>query len=156
MKTTTRSGRGGSRHPNWHLVAWLAPLSLVLAACATFGLREFRPAELAGEWIDVARSTPADTFVWLLRPSGEDRTLHIRGGVSDSRRSGSWHVSGRSSDGSRRGLCFSGHPGRSPASCVAFRMDTVSRRGGPQRRLILMGYPGRRHVGERTLLERVR
>ncbi len=151
MRRTTRTMERPAR-PGWRLLsAWLAPLTL--AACASFGHVGPRPAEVAGEWVDIARSTPADTFVWLLRPSGEDSTLHLRvGGAPVSRRSGIWYASGQWSDPSRRRLCFVAHPGRSARSCAAFRLESRRVDGGVRRTLTLVRH-GR---PERTLLERMR
>ena len=151
MLRSTRTTRWPARDGRL-LCLTLLPL-LTLAACASLGHVGPRPADVAGEWVDVARATPADTFVWLLRPSGADSTLHVRvGGTPVSRRSGIWYVSGEQPEASRRRLCFVAHPGRSARSCTAFRLETRRVDGSARRALTLV----RQGSPDRTLLERVR
>ncbi|MHB8839210.1 MAG: hypothetical protein ACYC7F_09695, partial [Gemmatimonadaceae bacterium] len=121
-----------------------------------------RPPELVGMWIDVEKTTAADTVVWLLGVGGDDRTLHLRvvrdtsGEIRikrEDRRYGSWYLSGALSDTGRRAMCFKKRP-RDGATCRQFRLDTIP--GPPvRRRLTVLGYPGEQRVSARVLVERL-
>jgi hypothetical protein len=140
-------------------------LPLLLAGCASSS-RWFhagpRPSELTGIWIDVEKTTAADTSAWLLGPGGDDLTLHFRvraGSAGEStiertqKRYGSWYVMGAVGDTAGRALCFQRRP-RDGASCRSFRLDTLA--GAPRRRrLTVTGYPGQHHTSERVLVERL-
>ena len=143
----------------------LVVLALSLVGCASNSLwfhGGARPPELVGTWIDVEKTTAADTLAWVLGVGGDDRTLHLRvlrdtaGDVrvkGDSRRYGYWYLSGALGDTARRALCFKERP-RDGATCRAFRLDTISGMP-PRRRLTVLGYPGEHHVSARVLVERV-
>src|SRR5476649_971444 len=87
-----------------------------LAGCATNSLLFHsgpRPAELAGIWIDVEKTTAADTSAWVLAPGGDDLTLHLKvraGGAGPSsvergeKRYASWYLAGAMSDTAGRAL----------------------------------------------------
>ena len=143
--------------------ALLATLS-VAAACSSGGLFSAgpRPPELAGVWIDVAKTTPTDTLAWLLESSGADRTLQVRytrdaaGALSreEQRRSyGVWYMDGRLQDSVGRALCFKPHA-RSGSTCYPFRLDTLST-SPVRRRLTVLGYRGNHSIADRVLVERV-
>ena len=121
-----------------------------------------RPAELAGEWIDSVKSTPTDSSIWQLTPSGDDRTLRLRlvqtseGRRFDSKSTdyGSWYLSGQLADTAGRALCVVRRP-RDGATCMQFRLDTVMRDNRPRRRLMILEYRGNRTTADRVLVERI-
>ena len=121
------------------------------------------PTALAGQWIDLAHTAPADTMIWVLAPNGNDDNLAIHiavasmGGVravEKMRHYGRWSLSGALADTVRRRLCFVHRPGRDGASCVEFHLDTVSTESGARRRLHLRRYPGEHQNRDRVLIER--
>jgi hypothetical protein len=127
------------------------------------------PAELVGQWIDSARSTPADTALWILGPSGADLSRHLRlrtgeaageaAGVSrfeegPTRRYGYWYLQGELGDAASRALCFTNRPGRSAPNCVSFDLDSTGAATGVRRRLVVRGYQGEHRTGDRVLLWR--
>jgi hypothetical protein len=131
-----------------------AAVLLCTAACASLP----RPAALAGQWADLAHSTPADTSVWILEPSGRDLVVRI---VADSagrnaapQPYGRWYVRGADGDSTRRALCITRRPGRDAPTCTRFALDTVMVYGHAVRRLRLLDYQGAHRRGERVLLER--
>lgn len=143
--------------------AVLATLSFA-AACSSGGLFSAgpRPPELAGVWIDVAKTTPTDTLAWLLESSGADRTLQVRytrdaAGVlsrdEQQRSYGVWYMEGHLQDTLSRALCFKPHA-RSGATCYPFRLDTLAT-ASTRRRLTVIGYRGNRSITDRVLVERV-
>jgi hypothetical protein len=147
-------------------VVWALAL-LGVGACSIGGTHLFstapRPAELAGLWVDSVKTTPVDSSLWVLAPDGADRTLRIRviraaDGTSHIDRHetnyGSWYLSGSLADTAHRALCFQ-QRARNGASCVRFQLDTVVSGARPRRRLIILGYQGNHHSGNRVLLERV-
>ena len=117
----------------------------------------------AGQWIDLAKTLPSDTMVWVLSPGGSDGLLRIalerdpEGGfkrVERRQHYGHWSLS---QDGAGLPmLCFNKRPGRQPPSCSSFHIDTLPADSGGQRRLIVRGYQGRHHAGDRVLIERRR
>ncbi len=139
-------------------------LAVLVAGCAASSLwfhAGARPPELVGVWIDVEKTTAADTAAWVLGAGGDDRTLHPKI-VRDSagrtrvqqydRRRGYWYLSGAVSDTAKRTICFKERP-RDGATCRSFRLDTLP--GPPvRRRLTVLGYAGERHVSERIFIER--
>ncbi len=143
--------------------AWA--LTLFLMGCASNSLWFHsgpRPPELTGIWIDVEKTTAADTVAWSLGTGGDDITLHFKV-LSDNagmtriehskKRYGSWYLSGDMRDTVARAICFQRRP-RDGATCRGFRVDTLP--GVPaHRRLTVLGYPGAHHVSERVLVERL-
>ncbi len=148
-------------------VACATVVTVALSGCvATLG-GEFRnhPSPLVAAWVDVAKSSAADTSLWLLGASGEDGSQHVRLlGGSDSashryaltppHRYGYWYLRGSFSDSAGRAICFTNRPGRSAPSCLPFTLDTVMRPQGPRTRLRVYGYAGAHSTGERVLLAR--
>ena len=115
----------------------------------------------AGEWIDLHKTTPTDTMLWVLTPSGSDllRTIHLDAtGVRHERqrRYGRWEDR-RVADASGArvpALCFVRRPGRDARSCDRYAIDTVRIDGVTVRRLTVRGYAGTHSTGDRVLLER--
>ena len=118
-------------------------VALVLGASACMRLATgSRPSPLAGQWMDVTRTTPGDTLLWSLSPDGSalldlDASSESRIGgrqaghvlVGPAPRAkvyhGVWY--GRT-DGSRASapeLCFM-RPGREAESCSRYALDTVT------------------------------
>lgn len=139
--------------------AGMAALGVALGACATLGGRH-RPdgsASPAGEWVDVAKTTPADTMVWVLAPNGGDALFTIHAGPprrTTRQRFGRWSL-GRTAGGAPA-LCVVRRPGRDARSCAAFTLDSAIADGAPVRRLVVRGYAGTHHRADRVLLERRR
>lgn len=134
-----------------------AATALALGACLP-AMREMRqhPQPLAGEWVDLKKTTAADTSVWRLGAGGEDLTLHVRprdGAPTATAiyRHGIWFVRGELTDTIRRALCFNARPGRSPTACTRFALDTTAD-GRP--RLTLREYHGTHEIAARTLVRR--
>lgn len=141
--------------------ALLAAASTACAGRWVPGAGFDRPAPLVGEWVDVHKSTAADTSLWVLRADGYDGSAHLiastaqNGATRFERRQsryGSWYLSGSLADAAQRQLCFARRLGRTGATCVHFSLDTVAASG--QRRLVLQDYQGEHHTGERELLAR--
>ena len=163
-----------SRTKRFHLDIPRAPIALLGAAmlmmvgCA--GLAhlgsEFgnHPAALVGEWIDSVKTTPGDTSLWVLGPSGSDGFRRIRAasgdaaaadaGASEVRHYGSWYLSGNLADAAGRALCFTNRPGRSAPTCRPFDLDSVASGAGLRRRLVIRSYQGGHSVADRVLLAR--
>jgi len=136
----------------------------VACSSATGGLFTLapKPPDLAGMWVHSIKSTPLDTSIWVLAPTGVDRTLHIRvtsdpTGTEhverDDNRYGSWYLSGSLSDTTGRQLCVVRRP-LDGASCTRFRLDTISSASGNHRRLVILGYRGNPTTADRILRER--
>lgn len=127
------------------------------------------PTDVAGSWVDVAKSVELDTLVWVLSPRGDDRTLHIAphadatGAIvqrSEEKSHGIWYVSGKSEDPDGRELCFKRRV-RFGASCYKFRVDTLTAAPAvgatgafSRRQLTIRDYRGSDTVRDRVLLER--
>ncbi len=146
-------------HPWAPLVLGGGVLAGVMAPASPQKPDSHHPASVAGQWIDLRHTSRTDTMVWVLAPSGDDATLEIRidsmGGRTERRRHyGRWRLDGELIDTSARALCFIHRPGRQGASCIAFRLDTLTAPSGPQRHLVLKGYRGEHHTQDRELLER--
>lgn len=136
------------------------------AACASergawFSLGP-RPSEIAGVWIDVARTSYSDTVAWVLAPNGDDRTLHIgvnrdADGVAATTKhetwNGMWYLSGKLTDTTDRAICFKRRV-RDGATCVRFRMDTAGVHA--LRQMTVLGYQGQRQAIEHIFFERRR
>ena len=116
----------------------------------------------AGEWIDMHKSTPSDTMVWLLSPNGDDALLSVHlsaDGTREEQRKhfGRWTES-RVTDGSGNSvpaLCFVRRPGRDAPSCDRYTLDSARIDGALVRRLTVRGYAGEHHSGDRVLLVRL-
>jgi hypothetical protein len=139
-------------------------LALLIAAACTPAMREMRqhPTPLAGDWLDLKKTTARDTSVWRLAPNGDDLTVHVivdaADGSNDAKESrptwhGIWFLRGTLADTAARALCFNRRPGRNPTQCAHFALDTLS---DGTRRLRLRGYHGTHEVADRTLVERRR
>lgn len=122
-----------------------------------------RPPVLVGEWIDVRHTTPGDTALWVLGADGYDGSARLVadsarvGGITRSEhRYGSWYFNGAFTDTSDRAICFARRVGRDGATCMTFTLDTISSAGSSRLRLIVHGYQGEHHTGDRELLERTR
>ena len=137
----------------------LAVLLVSVAGCVTLGGGRGGPDSVAGEWVDLHKSLAGDTSVWVLTPDGDDQLLHVTvgpTGIDTARRHfGRWSIERRNSASSSATLCFVRRPGRDAPSCVDYTLDTISQRGRPMRRLLLHGYAGEHHTGDRELVERI-
>ena len=122
-----------------------------------------QPPEIAREWVDVDKSTPDDTTLWVLGPGGYDGIAHLVR-ASDSSgvirlvrketRYGYWHFQGTFGDSTRQAICFSPRSGRIGATCTAFVLDTVTSGSGRAPRLTLRAYHGLHHTRDRMLVAR--
>ncbi len=144
--------------------ACVSSFALLLAACVHGGGAAPAPAGAsspAGQWVDLRKSTPTDTSVWVLSASGSDELLLVHldaaGGRHESRRRyGRWSDS-RSTGASNElvtALCFTRRPGRDARSCDPYVLDSVRIDGAMARRLRVRGYAGTHTTGDRVLLER--
>lgn len=122
-----------------------------------------RPAELAGMWIDSAKTTALDSSVWILAPDGADRRLHITVSRAadglprvdrDDKRYGLWYLAGPLADTAKRALCYQ-RRARDGGSCVRFRIDTITGGGATRRRLVILGFRGEREATPQVFLERL-
>src|SRR5262249_28451934 len=105
------------------------------------------PTALVGQWIDLRHTTAADSMVWVLSANGDDATLEIRIDPAGARTEhqhhyGRWRLDGELSDTTHRALCFVHRPGRQGASCIAFRLDTLTATSGSRGHLVLKNYRG--------------
>jgi hypothetical protein len=119
------------------------------------------PLAMVGDWTDSLKATPTDTSVWRLGPSGQDESYHmVRDDTSahfratPARRYGYWYLQGTLGDTTSQAICFTNRPGRSAATCIAFRLDSTTAGAPSRRRLVLRGYKGQHHTADRVLLER--
>ena len=122
-----------------------------------------RPAEISREWVDVEKSTPDDTTLWVLGPDGYDGVAHLQvssdtAGVAHQSRTetryGSWYLDGTLGDSTHQAICFSRRIGRFGATCTAFVLDTIIRGAVPTPRLVLHAYRGIHHTRDRLLVAR--
>lgn len=129
-----------------------------LSACATLQRHDVDVAIVSGEWVDLGKTTPGDTMVWVLADGGDDELLRVSvaGGSVHTRRShfGRWSTASGAGAGQAPALCFVRRPGRDAPSCVAFTLDTIWSDAHPLRRLTLANYVGEHHTGDRQLIER--
>ena len=142
-----------------------AVTALLALGCATgIGAAGSGASALVGEWVDVAKTTPRDSSIWVLQADGDDRLLRLRivsdsvGADSMHRTEGHharWFLRGLLSDTAGRSLCFAVRPGRFPASCAVFRMDTIDLDGSTRRRIVLLNYAGSHERLDRVLVERI-
>ena len=142
----------------------LSAMLVVCTAGCTPAMHTYvqRPTLLARDWLDLKKTTAADTSVWRLSSSGDDLTLHVLSNVTTSEgvvaqervtRHGIWYLQGDLADTTARSLCFNGRPGRAPSSCIAFQVDTMI---DGRLRLRLRNYVGTHETAARTLEERRR
>ena len=117
------------------------------------------PAALVGQWVDVKKTSAADSSIWVLAPNGEDGGMRITHGSNDNgvahverRYYGYWYVRGE--PGHDQALCVNRHPGRSPSSCTSFESMVDSTFAPPRRAIRLTAYTGEHHTGQRLLVER--
>ena len=162
MKSPTRRSRPD--HDRRGILAIAAAL-LFAAGCHTpgvFGAMRQHPAELVGTWVDSAKTTDADTTLWVLGASGDDGAQHVRRDTSGvgrfvvtaKRHYGYWYLEGEWNEPAHRTICFTNRPGRSAPSCAAFLLDSVPDGGAFRRRLVVYGYQGQHRVADRVLLAR--
>jgi hypothetical protein len=147
------------------VAAGVGTVLALAAACRPASLAggEFRqhPAALVGQWTDVAKSTTTDSALWVLTADGDDLSMHLRAGnagtpfvASEPVRHGYWYLHGRMTEPADRTICFTKRPGRSAPDCRAFDLDTVETSSARQPRLLVHGYQGEHHAGDRALLKR--
>ena len=129
------------------------------SACATLGSRSAHTDAVAGEWVDLHKTTAGDTMVWVLTPGGDDQLLHVAvrpsGTDSTLRHFGRWSLASSDRGGENTMICFVRRPGRDASSCVDFTIDTVRSGDHSNRRLRLRGYTGEHHTTDRELIERL-
>ena len=116
------------------------------------------PALLVGQWVDVQKSTPSDSSIWILLPNGDDqgeRIVRDAPGVGSPRvshsRYGYWYVR-RSSSGEQQ-LCVTRRPSRDAPSCTSFVAFVDSSIAPPRRTIRLLAYTGEHHTSMRLLVE---
>lgn len=115
------------------------------------------PPALVGQWVDVAKSSPGDTSLWVLEPDGYDGGVRL---VRDSlgttlhtatRKYGYWYVRAA---GAAQEFCVNQRPGRDAPSCTPFEIVTDSSVVPPRRILHLAAYRGQHHTAGRVLVDR--
>ena len=116
------------------------------------------PASLVGEWVDVEKSSPTDSSIWLLDENGYDGGMRVtydpeHGGAPQISRSqyGYWYVRRRGAD---EELCVTRRPSRDAPSCTAFETTADSSVAPPRRVVRLAAYAGAHHTSARLLVER--
>lgn len=133
------------------------------------GAARNHPSALARTWVDSAKTLPSDTALWVLDPSGDDASRHVRRAVSNRADStspapfqltggkhyGYWYFRGQLEDSSNRAICFTNRPGRSAPTCLPFELDSAQTLGAFRRRLVVHGYTGAHSSTDRVLLERL-
>lgn len=144
-----------------------ALLLTICTACHSSGGASSAPTPSAGspagEWVDLHKTSPTDTMVWVLAPSGNDQlhTIHVdpSGARTETeRRYGRWENARviDSAGTSVPALCFVRRPGRDARSCDRYTLDSLRIDGATVRRLTVRGYAGAHSTGDRVLLERTR
>ena len=122
-----------------------------------------RPSEISREWVDVEKSTPNDTTLWVLGSDGYDGVAHLQlsadtAGVAHQSRTetryGSWYLDGTMGDSTHQAICFSRRIGRFGATCTAFVLDTIMSGSVATPRLMLRAYRGIHHTRDRILVAR--
>jgi hypothetical protein len=161
MKSRTKRSRPDRERLGVAAVAALA----FAAGCHTpgfFGAMRQHPVELVGAWVDSAKTTEADTTLWILGASGDDGAQHVtrdtsgagRFIVTEKRHYGYWYLEGEWSEPAHRTICFTNRPGRSAPSCTAFLLDSVPAGATFRRRLVVYSYQGQHRIADRVLLAR--
>lgn len=140
------------------LLIFLAPLSCSGTLPWLRGDLTHHPTALVGEWVDVAKSSPRDSSLWVLKPNGYDGGIHItRDSIGDSaphtarRKYGYWYVRGH---GALQEFCVNQRPGRDAPSCTRFTIETDSSVVPPRRIIRLSAYAGEHHTSQRVLVDR--
>ena len=142
------------------MALWLAGWIGLAPMAASQGKPDpHHPPALVGQWIDLRHTSATDSMVWVLSPNGDDATLEIRidagGGRSERQyHYGRWRLDGELGDTTHQALCFVHRPGRQGASCIAFRLDTLTAPSGPKGHLVLKNYRGEHHTLDRELVKR--
>ena len=147
----------------------LAAVLLFGDACSSAtmlgGTMRNHPAPLVGTWVDLAKSSPTDTALWILGSAGEDETQHLVRGTSATnavapfapsapKHYGYWFAQGEITDSASRAICFTNRPGRSAPTCLSYALDTVREGGTTHRRLLVHGYRGEHRTSDRVLVAR--
>jgi hypothetical protein len=147
----------------------VASLLLLGGACNSAtrlgGEMRNHPPELVGTWVDIAKSTPNDSALWILGASGEDASQHLQRDTSANntmssfvvtapKHYGYWFAQGAIADDASRAICFTNRPGRSAPTCLSFTLDSVREGGETHRRLLVHGYRGEHHTSDRELVAR--
>jgi len=116
------------------------------------------PALLVGHWVDVQKSTPNDSSIWILRPNGDDQGMRILrdpAGAGSPRVShshyGYWYV--RRTSAGEQELCVTRRPSRDAPSCTPFVALVDSSSATPRRTIRLLAYAGEHHTTVRLLVE---
>ena len=116
------------------------------------------PPAVVGQWVDVQKSTPADSSFWVLRADGEDDGIRVirdgPGATPRQSRSHYGYLYVRALDSGGLELCVSKRPSRDAPSCTPFVAGIDSVETPPRRTLRLASYAGAHHTGERLLIER--
>jgi hypothetical protein len=140
------------------LCCFLAPLSCSGTLPWLRGDLTNHPPALIGQWVDLAKSSPSDTSVWVLEPNGYDGGIRItRDSLGDgaphtvTRKYGYWYVRGAAAS---QEFCVNQRPGRNAPSCTRFTMETDSSVVPPRRIIRLSAYAGEHHTSERVLVDR--
>ena len=148
------------------VVVTIIPLIALIAGCHGLFQLGPRPSQLVGVWVDSSHTTSTDTIIRTLSAGGTDRSLRIRvtrdsaGHTTidrDEKKNGTWYLSGDLADTTKRGLCVTRRPGRNPATCVPFHLDTLlsNAERAPRRRLIVWDYDDKERTHGHVLLERL-
>lgn len=116
------------------------------------------PSAVVGEWVDVQKTSPGDSSIWVLEADGYDGGMRIRRDADNERprierqRYGYWYV--REDSRHAPELCINRRPAREAPSCTKFT-TSIDSTAAPARRVIrLTAYAGAHHTGERMLVER--
>ena len=140
------------------LVFVLAPLACSGTLPWIHGDLANHPAIVVGEWVDVQKTTPRDSSIWVLESNGYDGGLRIRRDSGDSnphidrQRYGYWYV--HEETGHSPELCINRRPGREAPSCTAFATSLDSTVVPARRAIRLTAYAGEHHTSARLLVER--
>lgn len=116
------------------------------------------PAAVVGEWVDVQKTTPTDSSIWVLDANGYDGGLRIRRDSGsehphiERQRYGYWYV--HEETGRAPELCINRRPSREAPSCTTFSASLDSSVIPARRAMRLTSYVGAHHTGERLLVER--
>lgn len=155
---------GAVRRQQRVVVGFLPLIALIAARHGLFQLGP-RPSPLVGVWVDSSRTTSGDTIIRTLSAGGADRSHRIRvkrdsaghATIDRDEKNGEWYLSGDLADTTKRRLCVTRRPGRNPATCVPFHLDTLlsNAERAPRRRLIVWDYDDKQHTHGHVLFERL-
>ncbi len=123
------------------------------------------PPQLVGTWVDLAKSSPTDTALWILGPAGEDLSQHVVRAAADAdaaarfvltapKHYGYWFAKGDLGDSVSRAICFTNRPGRSAPTCLPFALDSVTEGVATHRRLLVRGYRSEHRTSDRMFVAR--